>query len=324
MKIKDKLYFYKGTKSTKFGRGVGACNTVIIGDVNPIIIDPGVSVRRNFRSLRKRMHKDGLKISEISKMMFTHVHFDHSNAASFVQELSNCSIYTHPLDIESITNPDSEYERVILPIMDAEIYPKIPLSWAKFFTSLTIGKRRPVFNVFPLHNHEKITHEGITIEVFFTPGHSPGHLGFYIPKYKAFIGGDIIDGEMYGILNSGGCINNMEFSWQDYYSTLDLLASLDIEIYIPGHGAPVLGKENVSFFIDDNTRISLDKPCQVLNQIPKAGSDLKAILKKIYPRLSFAQFLIRKIEIYLILKYLEYSEKIKCVKKRNKLRCIPI
>jgi glyoxylase-like metal-dependent hydrolase (beta-lactamase superfamily II) len=303
---------------------VGACNTILIGTKNPIMIDPGESVLNQFKSLQNRMKNDGLDLSKISKMLFTHVHFDHANAAKMVQDLSQCTIHTHPRDIESIEKPHTEYERIIQPIIDLNIYPKVPLEWAKFFTELTIGKRNPAKTSEFLKDHQQITHEDLLIEVIYTPGHTPGHIGYYIHEYKTFIAGDIIDREMYGILNSGGCINNLEFSWEDHFRTLQLLADLDIEIYIPGHGEPIIGKKEVQTFIQHNTEISFNKPNQILTHIKPEGSDMKMILKKIYPKLPLAQLLIRKIEIYLILKQLEHLHKIENKLIGKKTKWVPI
>lgn len=324
MQLKEKLFFYHGTSSTNFGRGVGACNTIIIGNNYPILIDPGESIPKQFNSLRTRMEKEGIDITKISKILFTHVHFDHSNAAAMVQELSHCTIHTHPRDIESIEQPHTEYERIILPIIKTKIYPNVPLEWAKFFTDITIGKRFPAKTSEMLYNKQRILHEEITIEVMYTPGHSPGHIGYYIHEYKAFIAGDIIDREMYGILNSGGCINNMEFSWIDHLQTLNTLRELDIEIFIPGHGDPILGKNEVQRFIEHNMEISQKKPEQILSSLPLDGSEIKTILKKIYPKLPLAQLLIRKVEIFLTLKYLEENQKVECIINKKKMKWVPI
>jgi len=293
---------------------MGTCNTTIIGTNELILIDPGESLDKCFNDLCNRLQSDSLDMRKVNLMLFTHVHFDHSNAAAMVQKVSHCRIRTHPYDVSSIEFPQIEYERMITPITQSGEFPNIPLKWTKYFMDLFIGKRLPVKNDIVLKDREIMTHEGLTIEVIFTPGHAPGHVAYYIPKYKTLIGGDIIDREMYGIIESGGCINNMESSWDQLLQTLEIIAKLDIELYIPGHGAPIVGKEAVREFIDKNIEFTLKKPKQILTLLHPTAISLGKIFSQLYPRLPFAHHQVKKIEILLLLKYLLKKEKVVCIR----------
>jgi glyoxylase-like metal-dependent hydrolase (beta-lactamase superfamily II) len=324
MQLREKLYFYKGIRGDKIARGVGTCNTVILGQHDLILIDPGESIKKCLRSLTTLIQKDQLDVRRIKKLLFTHVHFDHANAAAQIQAASGCEIHTHPEDVHSLEKPSTEYERMILPIMATKIYPNVPLSWARFFTDLTMGSRSPAKVSGTLCNRQIIRHENLAIDPIFTPGHAPGHIGYYIPEYKAFIAGDIIDREMDGIIDSGGCVNNMHSSWTDHLRTLEFITALDIDLYIPGHGDPIEGKSAVQAFIARNREISLKKPHRILSGLHPYGSTLRDAMRVIYPTLPFTQTLVKKIEVLLILHHLINEQKIERISTRGTARWRPV
>lgn len=310
MRLREKLYYYQGIPGTKLARGTGNCNTVILGQNKLLLIDPGESLLKCINSLKDRMLQDTLNMKTISQMLFTHVHFDHANAAGMIQELSLCKIRTHPYDVAAMETPQIEYDRIMTPIIKSGEFPRVPLAWAQFFTDLFIGKRLSAKIDSVVHHHEKINHDGLIIEVLFTPGHAPGHIVYYIPEYKTLIGGDLIDREMDSVIESGGCINNMESSWEDILFSLDIVSKLDIELYIPGHGPPIEGKENVEEFLSRNIRITTTKPQKILSLLNPMGSRLKNIFSQLYPVLPFAHHQVKKIEILLLLQYLQKIEKV--------------
>ncbi len=324
MKVFEGLYFYPGITGLKVSRGAGTSNTVIIGHDQLILIDPGESVGRCITTLEKRTRIDGKSLENVQLMMFTHVHFDHANAASIVQRRSNCTIRTHPHDVESIENPVTEYERTVLPIMESKEFPSVPLSVARFFLDVFIGKRLPARIDSILHDGEIITHEGLTIEVIFTPGHSPGHIAYYIKEYKVMVAGDTIDRELDGVIEAGAAVNNMESSWEDIVRSMEILSRYDIDVYIPGHGEIIRGKAAVQAFISRNVTISLEKPSKVFASVLAKGSMLNDIFKQMYPVLPFSLHQVKKVELFIILQYLVKGNFLEATSRRKKSRWRPV
>ena len=71
---------------------------------------------------------------------------------------------------------------------------------------------------------------GLTLEVLFTPGHSPGHVSFYLPSRKVALVGDVVAG--YGSTWIGVPDGNLN----DYFASLETLKNLDLAYLAPGHG----------------------------------------------------------------------------------------
>jgi endoribonuclease LACTB2 len=73
----------------------------------------------------------------------------------------------------------------------------------------------------------------LTLTVLFTPGHSPGHVSFYLPSETVALVGDVVAG--YGSTWIGvpdGDLNH-------YFASLEHLRQLDLTLLAPGHGPMV-------------------------------------------------------------------------------------
>jgi len=79
----------------------------------------------------------------------------------------------------------------------------------------------------------------IDLQFYHTPGHSPGSLCLYWPKKKALISGDVVFCGGVGRTDfTGGNANQLKHSIQR-------LSQLDTEIFLPGHGEIIMGRESV-------------------------------------------------------------------------------
>jgi glyoxylase-like metal-dependent hydrolase (beta-lactamase superfamily II) len=71
---------------------------------------------------------------------------------------------------------------------------------------------------------------GLELRPIFTPGHSPGHVSFYLPKSRLAIVGDMVAG--FGSI----WIGTPEGNVNDYFKSLEALGKLELEMLAPGHG----------------------------------------------------------------------------------------
>jgi endoribonuclease LACTB2 len=73
----------------------------------------------------------------------------------------------------------------------------------------------------------------LQLEVLFTPGHSPGHVSFYLPQDKVALVGDMVAG--YG----STWIGLPDGNYNHYFASLEKLKALKCSVLAPGHG-PVI------------------------------------------------------------------------------------
>lgn len=208
MRIADNLFIYPWTSFTE-----NNCNTYILGERGQIMIDPGH--KHLFTNVEQGLAKDGLSLDAIEAVLFTHSHPDHFEAIELFMDRPGVKLgmnsdeekflaQTGPMFAQMMGLPMPEY-RLDLDLVEGE---------------LEVG--------------------GIKLQVFLTPGHSPGHVCLYWPEMKVLFSGDLI-------FNQG--VGRTDFPGGDgelLKASIKRMAELDIELILSGHGEPVNGKQDVA------------------------------------------------------------------------------
>ena len=78
-----------------------------------------------------------------------------------------------------------------------------------------------------------------SLQVFLSPGHSPGSLCFYWPEKKVLFTGDVVFNQSIGRTDLPGG------SGKHLKESITKLSGLDVEVLCPGHGDIVTGHEAV-------------------------------------------------------------------------------
>lgn len=104
----------------------------------------------------------------LDKILLTHPHFDHVGGLAELKELSDTPIYGH--------------EEGTLMLSQAQA--------AAALWSVAIDKP-PAVDIF-VQEGESIKVGDLQLEVLFTPGHSPGHVSFYLPAHHVLFDGDVL------------------------------------------------------------------------------------------------------------------------------------
>jgi hydroxyacylglutathione hydrolase len=143
-------------------------------------------------------------------LWLTHGHIDHiADHAGVTTHSPAAKVLIHQLDERKLQNPNSMYPVPFrTPARTADGY-------------LTDGQ------TLHIGKHE--------VQVIHTPGHSPGHVAFYIPSEKVLIGGDLI------LMGAVGRTDFPDCSFKDLQASLRRIMQLpgDTQL-LPGHGHPSL------------------------------------------------------------------------------------
>lgn len=264
MKITEHVYFYLGDQ-----RGWRSCsNTIVIRGENQIMIDPGTSHGKHLEALLKATRADGISPEKTEEIWFTHIHPDHTQGGSVLAKEFGATIrYNHVVEEilkskaplfhfvteakKTIPLPESIKRlsrKIQLPLFFRMIFflPKTFLWIVVFILERLYGTWR--YGVIPkVFTKEEIIENDPEIQVLFLPGHTSEETGFYIPKEKVLIMGDLLSGgwKWSEIRFNFPVLNAPHSNWQEALDSLRKIVLLEIEILIPAHGLPIRGKERI-------------------------------------------------------------------------------
>jgi len=211
MKIVDNLYAYvwRGNDNN--------CNSYVfagaLNDGRHVVVDPGHLVTPYYQEsgldrLAGGMDRDGITGSSVGLVILTHAHPDHCEAAIALREENRALVALHQADEESYRMMGG----------------KVDIYLEEGTLELGTDKR-------------------VVLEIYHSPGHTPGHVAVYWPKRKILIAGDCI------FYRSTGRTDFPGGNARDLEKSIEALSQLDVECLMCGHayGNPgiIKGKDNV-------------------------------------------------------------------------------
>jgi glyoxylase-like metal-dependent hydrolase (beta-lactamase superfamily II) len=205
MQIADNLHAFIWQNQT-----VNNCNTYLIDGPTPIMVDPGHT--RLFEHVLRSMAEENLVFEDQGVMLCTHAHPDHIEAVEH---------HKPPNALFAIHQADWQLVRAMEPQLLA--------------MGLRLENVAPDFFV----TEGTLDIGGTELQVFHTPGHSPGSVCFYWPQLKALMTGDLIFKEGLGRTDLPGG-NSAELK-----KSILRMAELDLEWILPGHGDIIRGAADV-------------------------------------------------------------------------------
>jgi glyoxylase-like metal-dependent hydrolase (beta-lactamase superfamily II) len=178
-----------------------------------VVVDPGEEAER----LREAL--DALGVTTVEAILVTHTHFDHVGAVAPLARATGAPVYC------------PELEKPVL----ADIMAFVP--WPGFGPFESYDADHTVAG------GEVLELAGLTIDVRFTPGHSPGHVSYSVRGADALFSGDVLfEGSVGRVDLPGG-------DWPTLLASIDsLLTEFSDETTVyPGHmGITTLGRERAT------------------------------------------------------------------------------
>lgn len=182
------------------------------GSDRAVIVDPGEEAERLLQAAQNL----GVRIEAI---LLTHTHFDHVGAVTPVARATGAPVYCPELEAHMLAN-----------IMDFVPWPGFG-PFESYHADHTVA------------GGEELELAGLTFDVLFTPGHSPGHVTYAIRGEQALLSGDVLfQGSVGRVDLPGGDGPTLAASLELLVSSFDP----DTTVY-PGHmGITTLGRERAT------------------------------------------------------------------------------
>jgi glyoxylase-like metal-dependent hydrolase (beta-lactamase superfamily II) len=155
------------------------------------LIDP--SFLSKLPVLEKYLLDEGYDIKNVKRIILTHVHMDHSQAANEVKRKSGAKIYSHWIEARYLGH-NPPYQGPPSPQETAEKLEKLGVSMK------TVLKEYGTLDVEPISVDEQVSDGDMigSLKVIHTPGHTPGHISLYYEKDKLLLGADSIYKHVFG------------------------------------------------------------------------------------------------------------------------------
>jgi glyoxylase-like metal-dependent hydrolase (beta-lactamase superfamily II) len=172
----------------------------------------------------------GRKPEEVSHILITHAHMDHTGSLAFLKKATNAKVVASEAEHEYIQGNKKLWT------MEREGF------GGKIFKAVLFLAQTFFLNYQPaavdiLCRGEETMDYFARIKVIPTPGHSPGSLSYYIPDKGIIFTGDALSGEPdLRLPPRAGCAN-----YKQAVESVKKLASLKYDICTFGHGEPIKG-----------------------------------------------------------------------------------
>jgi glyoxylase-like metal-dependent hydrolase (beta-lactamase superfamily II) len=265
LKITNCVYWYKADSSS--------CNSYLILNDFGVLIDPGTTLRQRPKKILQEMKKDGLNPENIKELWLTHCHPDHSQAAKSWAKAFDLKIKCHPEAQKILEEKNPLLSLINREIKTAGRYSKELISSFDLFvvirtSDFIYGKWETV--KVEIFKSSCLQNGALEIQLLFPQVHSPDDACFWLPKEKILINGDLFDtkrGNPYSpvlIFPTASLNNCLKF--------IDQLIILEPEIFCPGHGPVIFGKNKISNYfkkIKERAESYKEKTLDFLKKKPK-------------------------------------------------------
>ena len=193
------------------GKGYDS-NIFLIGGKEPTIIDTGTGLNTKLVSKEILSYLDPENITQI---IFTHEHFDHTGGSKDLLELTGnrAQILAHPYTKEKVEEGKS------------------------MFASMLGGSMPKISVDKTINGNDQLLIGDNTYEVIHTPGHTPGCICLYNKNTKTLFSGDTVF--------SHGSFGRTDFpggNLSQLQDSLKTLSQLEITHLYPGHESIIEGE----------------------------------------------------------------------------------
>ena len=215
--------------------------TYVLGRGRVAVIDPGPRDQAHVDALLRELGDE-----EITHVLITHTHNDHSPAARLLKERCSAPTYAFGAHGEGRYGAGAEIEEGA----DREFSPDIKVS-----------------------DGEVIACEGFDVECVYTPGHALNHMCFALPARKYLFSGDHVMGW------STTVVSPPDGDMGDYMKSLDRLLQRDDARLFPTHGTSIdAPKPFVRSLIEHRT----GREQQVIAELRGGPSTIGAMVPRMY------------------------------------------
>jgi glyoxylase-like metal-dependent hydrolase (beta-lactamase superfamily II) len=208
--------------------GIWGANIFLLVDRGLTLVDTGFK-GRSVHTL-KEITRLGFSPADITNIIITHHHADHTGGLAALKEVSNATVFAHRADA---------------PYIDGRLPQPGPVKPEWLGDTLaplhSLWSTMPVAVDVPVNDGDELPILG-GIRLLHTPGHTPGSISLFMPKEGLVIVGDVLS-NTYGLsLPSRAFTVDMH----QEINSIKRVANLEFNMICFGHGVPLTRKAHPS------------------------------------------------------------------------------
>ncbi len=212
---------------------------LIPGDDGYTLVDSGWNTPEAFEALEQELRDVNVSFDDIKRLLITHIHPDHYGLAGRIKEVCGAQVIVHQRERDFVRtrymDPEQLLERMTVWLKEHGV----PDSEATDLQGSSMPVRKYVVPAEPdavLWGGETLDFGLYKFEVFWTPGHSPGHMCFYERTQRILLTGD----HVLPTITPNVSIHPQQAGnpLGDYLASLERLLPLEVDDVLPAHEYP--------------------------------------------------------------------------------------
>jgi glyoxylase-like metal-dependent hydrolase (beta-lactamase superfamily II) len=219
---------------------VGHLNSYLIKSAKKnLLIDTGLNFPESFHALCTGLLDAGVKPEEVTEILLTHFHVDHIGLIPRFKEASkNIKLSIHRVEAELsklMLREFGNYRENMKTFLETNGAPStIAINLERFHPAFFTPEayRELAVAAVPVDDGQEISIGDYSLQVVWTPGHSPGHICLYEPSLRVLFSGD----HLLPTITShvAQFMENMS-PLTDYLNSLEKTEKLDVKVVLPAH-----------------------------------------------------------------------------------------
>ena len=200
------------------------------------LVDAGWNVPEAFDALEEQLDRAGVGFRNLKTLLVTHIHPDHYGLAGQVKERSGATVIIHQRERDLIRSRYRNPEQLLATMGDWLVMHGVPRDSMQDLQTSAMPVRAFVDPVEPdevVWGGERLPIGRFEFEVWWTPGHSPGHICFLERGKKFILTGDHVLPTITPNISLHPQQQGNPLG--DYIASLKRLEELDVETVLPAH-----------------------------------------------------------------------------------------
>jgi len=263
---------------------IGDVNVYLIKEEPLTLVDTGPKTKEAITALREGLARNGVKFSDIRRIILTHAHEDHCGLAKTIRdEVKDAEVLVHSWETGHLFGRLSQNEHrdlIFRAGVPAEVWQRMQ-KFYEAFGDLTDALGEGEFS--ELKDEAELEFASGTLKVLHTPGHTPGSCSLLREANRTLICGDCVLKRITPnpVLSPDPVDPTKRFpSLAEYLVSLARIRSLAPTFIYGGHGEPVTDFEEI---FNRYVRAIDERQTRIVNLLNKNGTTAFEVANKLFP-----------------------------------------